>query len=80
MDQRGCPVAINTRLSITVHDGESTTDDGRESAIDEDATSMFLVFSSKFIQQSSIITHVMYSFHFRMALSNFNTFQLALCY
>lgn len=29
----------------------------------------FLVFSSKFVQQSSIITHVMYNFHFRMALS-----------
>lgn len=40
-DQRGCPVAINRCLSIFVHDGgESTTDDGRESTIDEDSTSM----------------------------------------
>lgn len=37
-------------LSIFVHDGGgSTTDDGRESAIDEDATSMLLVFSIQIV-------------------------------
>lgn len=64
---------MNTCLSIFVHDGrESTTDDGRESATDEDATSMlFGVFKKNCaLQQSSIITHVMYTFQFRTAFDS----------